>query len=678
MKIISVETENIRQFSGKQKIAFSVDPKRNVTLVHGPNTSGKTTFLNAINWCFYGNFLSGFNDPDRLISENALGEYSVTVNLDHEQREYIVVRKSMSRPSESTLTVLVKERDGRVVPHPQPQLLINRILPESLAPFFFFAGEMIKDGRSAFQSNRGTAEAIRAVLGFTIVEAAIEDLNFLLKKKNSELASLTKGTDLGDMTADLIRREEQLALKQVQLTNAYDATSIFEARRLEIHSQLRGLESSSALQQRRDHAERKLATARSQLDSARRAWRELIASHGHSLFWRAIAEKSQRFISEAITRKRIPSPYDKTFVSDILKDGKCICGRSVDIGSNEFRCVSALINDATDEQTLRRAMSVRGTAEKIIGLFENAPRNFGRAADVLHSASENVESFEQELERIRDLIRRNENSNAATLEQELEDKERELVNFKANIKNIEWQLEQEKSQIVDLKKQIDRVAATTPQIDEVKVVIDVLDQLVTSLEEELESAQSEGIAVIQSALNHVVENFTRQKYIAHVAKDFSVTLYRHAADGSKQKVVVLSSGERRLVDLCFVSALVKVCRQRESQTGGLLVPGATAPLIVDAPFGELDPEYRELAVTTMMDLSEQLVLLLSKTHWEHIDKALRPRLGEEWLLTAYHQSPAGRASEVSVIIEGQRFQQMFYGQNENKTLFTRVGMKKDA
>ena len=45
--------QNFRQFIN-EKIDFSTDPERNVTLIIGENGTGKTTFAQAFFWCLYG------------------------------------------------------------------------------------------------------------------------------------------------------------------------------------------------------------------------------------------------------------------------------------------------------------------------------------------------------------------------------------------------------------------------------------------------------------------------------------------------------------------------------------------------------------------------------------------------------------------------------------------------
>ena len=43
----------IRQFIGEQTVEFSTDSEKNVTVLIGVNTSGKTTLIRAFEWILY-------------------------------------------------------------------------------------------------------------------------------------------------------------------------------------------------------------------------------------------------------------------------------------------------------------------------------------------------------------------------------------------------------------------------------------------------------------------------------------------------------------------------------------------------------------------------------------------------------------------------------------------------
>ena len=53
MLIKQITLQNFRQFKGKQGLVFATDPNQNVTVLLGENTFGKTTILQAFNWCLF-------------------------------------------------------------------------------------------------------------------------------------------------------------------------------------------------------------------------------------------------------------------------------------------------------------------------------------------------------------------------------------------------------------------------------------------------------------------------------------------------------------------------------------------------------------------------------------------------------------------------------------------------
>ena len=99
MLIKSLRMENFRQFKGTTKVDFSCDPEKNVTIILGDNTFGKTTLLQAFNWCFYGK--ANFEQrPDFLLNYEVSegmrnGEQQIVeveIAVIHDSTEYVITR----------------------------------------------------------------------------------------------------------------------------------------------------------------------------------------------------------------------------------------------------------------------------------------------------------------------------------------------------------------------------------------------------------------------------------------------------------------------------------------------------------------------------------------------------------------------------------------------------------
>ena len=63
--------DNFRQFRGTHALEFAVDANRNVTLILGYNTFGKSTLLNAINFALYGVVQDDLDHPNALLNQEA-------------------------------------------------------------------------------------------------------------------------------------------------------------------------------------------------------------------------------------------------------------------------------------------------------------------------------------------------------------------------------------------------------------------------------------------------------------------------------------------------------------------------------------------------------------------------------------------------------------------------------
>ena len=95
---------NFRQFEGTQQVIFSTDKEKNITVILGDNTYGKTTILQAILWCLYGTAsFSNERTKDPLIASINVYENnrslsksmtaSVELQLDHKEKQYTIKRE---------------------------------------------------------------------------------------------------------------------------------------------------------------------------------------------------------------------------------------------------------------------------------------------------------------------------------------------------------------------------------------------------------------------------------------------------------------------------------------------------------------------------------------------------------------------------------------------------------
>lgn len=173
---------NFRQFKGKQEVEFSDDPEKNITVLLGKNTGGKTTFVQAFKWVLYddSNF-TGSGKKTQILNKDVslemrLGEESkayVELTLVHMGTTYIVSRELNYKSKESgsayengssILKVLYRSPDGQTRRIEERDTdKINSMLPQELSEYFFFDGERIK----SVTEKRNIESAVNSIMGLT-------------------------------------------------------------------------------------------------------------------------------------------------------------------------------------------------------------------------------------------------------------------------------------------------------------------------------------------------------------------------------------------------------------------------------------------------------------------------------------------------------------------------------
>ena len=226
MLIKSLKMHNFRQFKGNTAVDFSCDPERNVTIILGDNTFGKTTLLQAFNWCFYETVMFD-NNPDFLLNlevANAMvnGDsetVAVEICVIHNGVEYVISRSQIYTCTNGKVTgakkaqvkVSYKQKDGQTesVRATEVQRVIENILPQDLSTYFFFDTERVR----SISTRRDVADAVKGLLGLSIMDSAIKHIGTKGNKK-TVLGKLYGAMDLdGDEKA-------RAALDKIQSSEA--------------------------------------------------------------------------------------------------------------------------------------------------------------------------------------------------------------------------------------------------------------------------------------------------------------------------------------------------------------------------------------------------------------------------------------------------------------------------
>ena len=147
---------------------------------------------------------------------------------------------------------------------------------------------------------------------------------------------------------------------------------------------------------------------------------------------------------------------------------------------------------------------------------------------------------------------------------------------------------------------------------------------------------------------------------------------------SDGRVLILSAGAKILKKcLFFVTSLIKFSKLRKNASGKLQIPGTVAPIIVDAPFSNLDPFNVAIAARVLLESSEQLIVMINSGSFnggflqvlEEDNKKFLKQLGKVYVLKRNFVGPGTGKNPLKVDIFGKKLKTAIYdSQNETSEI----------
>lgn len=675
MKLREIELKNFRQFYGTQKVRFSTDVNKNVTLIHAENGTGKTAFLNAILWCFFEQVTENFPAPSKLINKIAKseGQTSYSVSIEFEDEDGKVYKVIRSRDSLSDAKFRLFRIDGYEYEEvTNPDSFINSVIPKDISKYFFFQGEGI--GRmSGAKSGSKVKHAVREILGFTIAEKAIEDLKGEKRGYQKRLSAADKGGEIAKIQDEIRKLEEDIDRNDGHLLQASEAIQAFETKIDNINKQLERSNSSVVreLNSRRVGLERQLRNEQSRLEESEKGRIDLISDFAMTVFGYKLATQALDFIDEGLYKGTIPAPYNEQLIKDIIEQAKCICGAELKAGSEAIESVRELLGKAGDPRLESRVSKARSQLTAMKSDAKKARRQFDFVKKGLSSSEEAIETVKRDLDEISVQLK-----DTASLE-DIGELERQRERYKQDqrqsvltLGRLESEISSAKKRLQKLEPELNRLAAKSAEVARFQELVKATQDIEDVLENTVASAWSDaGIRIIEKVNTHL-RAFVRQEYTAKLDPNtFEIKLH-----DSQGLPVAASDGQALLLSLTFISALISFSRDRRNAKGRILTPGAVAPFVIDAPFGVLDNTYKSRIAKAIPESVDQVVFLLSSSHWVgQVDEGIRQKVGCEYNMVLEDTSAGSGKGADHIEINGQKYDTVRYNCQIEKTVIEQVG-----
>lgn len=672
MKIRYVELNNFRQFYGVQRVKFSTHKEKNITLIHAENGTGKTAFLNAILWCLYEIHTSNFKEPKNIINKVAKSEgansYSVVVEFEDDDGNIFLVKRSYGLNGESFKVFDSFFREITA----SPSSFINSMIPKDMAKYFFFQGEGI--GKiSGSKGGSAVKTAVREILGFTIAENALSDIQQVKKEYQKQFANADKSGQLAKIQNEILLLEEKVSRYSSELAKCDEAIEHYHEKLDLLENKLSNSNSEvvKLLHRQRISAEKNLLSENKRLNDAQNEKRELISEFSIAVFGHDLTNFTLDFIDEAEYKGTIPTPFNEQLVKDILERSRCICGRDVSPGTEVFNNIQNLLKDASDPALESRIGKARAQLTFMQNTSARAKLKFNNNMKILADTEENIVRLRNEEEELSLKIKGSEDiQDIKKIEEERDRIKNNLLQDARSHERLKVSIEADGKLLDQRKNELNRLDSYSSELKKYKSLIDFSERVELIIRETLLTAEKDVEIILMSKVNKYLQLFVRQDYKAKLNK---ITFDIRLVD-KDDNVIPESDGQALLLSLTFISSLIELSRERKNAQAQILTPGTVAPFIIDAPFGDLDNKYKGHVAEAIPKSVEQVVLLLSSSHWEGtVESSIRSKVGVEYNMVLEVTSSSDGKSHDHIKIQGSEYETVRYNSALERTLVEEIG-----
>lgn len=653
MKLKKLTISNFRQFYGEVSINFATNDQASVTVIHGENGAGKTSLLNAFKWVLYG--ATDFDTSnENILSEKAIAEanqdsiivMSVTLEFDDDGSSYTASREQKFckgqglnaqtvGPSVPSLSWIDDAGKSHRSPNPGSQL--NQILPENMHGYFFFNGERIEK-LSYSSASTQVRDAVKSLMGLNILDRAENQLKKSVVQHFNKEAKDSSSGNLKVLYEEQSTLTDQIQTKEEEIKKWEENKTACDLDIEEIDKSLDSIKVIAQQQKLRKELEAQLDQIKQDKSAAELSLNKSITERGFLAFIESQLTEVKQYLDEMRVRGEMPSKVKATFIDDLISLGKCICGQSLEPGSD---CVKTL-------ESYKTTIQDNGVEEKFLALFGVMSHLQSERKTLFTNIHEWTKKLDDLAKRRKGLLGRIDElgeviggtEDAAEMEKRrarLKEKRQEY-NDKCAIG--QHQISDWNCAFKEKEKEVEKELAKTSQADLsqrrkqlAKEVADTIGELHEAMAHQVRSDLSKKV-------DDTFRKIMRKDYWAEIDQDFTLKIFKNIEGHGKQPVLEKSTGENQVTSLCFISSIVNSAKERASKPG-VFQKGGIFPIVMDSPFGALDPEYRQKVANLIPALADQVIVMVSKSQWRgEVEGELSKRLGKQYTLR-YHKPDQG-------------------------------------
>lgn len=656
-------------YHGEQTLELPVDGDSTLTVVVGPNNSGKTSIIRGLKFWFYGEKgLPNGTKPGSLLSNRAKAEVEVGGTLQtwveicferdglngkesHTLRRTIEAKRvTEDRWDIRSISLWQVGGGARPKIHPDEnhkyQRMLESLVPPVLFDAFYFKGEPL-DGKLL-----GDVSSIREALGQFLheeqwkeAEKATGEIRDSLANKMDSLTSANQALNL--KLKEQKQNQEKMEAQQAALDDErqkLEKAQVAYSAATEELAKLGDEEAARELKNRHASARRRADTARATLEKADfDIQREIGQSLGLPFLTGAI-EPVRAMLAEMEKENVLPADITPGFVDRVLEKKACICGKPHDEESRaqwEAYRKKTLASDAGEG--LRKLLDwVKPTGPlSIVKRSEQTRKELERLLELRKQSAKDLNDAEAEVITVQKDLEKVPLEDLARLGRRLNELQGEIQALTRKCRVIEDAVHETQFISKRLKAEVDDLSSKSGidqnAFQKLTEARDRADRLLLALKNCRSRLGGYFHRVLQQSVAAFYDSKATDGSKAHI--DRQSLLPSILVQGVR--TTSLGGGQSQLMALAYVVSLARLRQEMHAQMERLGVRlGKIDDLsfFMDSPLGNMETHYKTAAINLVPGSARQVVVLLWREEWDFARDALEP-LADLIQAVRFHSRP---------------------------------------
>jgi len=638
MIIKEITLENFRQYRGIQNISFSTDSEKNVTVILGMNTSGKTTIVRAFLWCLYGE-TGDWKQKDllnkELTNENGSFEVSVEVVLDHEGKEYHFKRKQPFEvisngvsKSEYKLEAFYRDTNGitQNIRSFKMQDIIDRILPKDLANYFFFDGEQVE----TINKRKNVKDSVSNLLGLSIFSTAIDHLD--PDKKSSVVSQilddrdLTQGQNAEKCKNDLEEAKEARENARTEKKESEKEKEYYRQKEEELAEKIKANQEIAQKQKERESIQKDIEHLKEEVKSNEDNIITFFNRNAVGIFISPLASIVLNVVENAKESGEGIPEMKACSIDYILERGTCICGQTINSieGAKEHLEFEKKLLPPESIGTIVRNFKKdindkTKNAIEDIEIIENAYTQYLKSKKA-------QEDKEDDLETISEAIKGQ--VNVRKLEEEYQEAKEKYKHFEKEVVRLGELFAEQTGKIKQLESDIAGLVVSSAKNDK----LNRYAQYATEIYEWFKQEHDEKFKLVkEELLEKVNKNF---KAMFHGNRSILMDdNFELTSETVNEWRLDTSKGLDTVINFSFIMGLVELAREKITSVriGDEEIDiSEPYPIVMDAPFSNTDETHIKNITRQLPQVAEQVIIIVMEKDWQIAEETLINKVGKKY------------------------------------------------